>query len=133
MGIYLRWKNNASFPRYPFNDVRRRWLGQNEVGYHQGRPPDARTDTYKCVQSKPTTGEAYPSMWVDEDFVRANDFNNQYYHGIATAYKKDKSKPQEDDAMIADGIYQGKFNPGNYGKFFTGTRGTPCATKNSDC
>ena len=96
--------------------------------------PDARNrHVYKCVQSKPTTGEAYPSMWVDEDFVRANDFNNQYYHGIATAYKKDKSKPQEDDAMIADGIYKANSTLETTVSSSTGTRGTPCATKNSDC
>ena len=36
---------------------------------------DARNQhVYKCVQTKLATGEAYPSMWLDEDFKRAMTF-----------------------------------------------------------
>ena len=82
--------------------------------------PDARNKhVYKCVQTKPASGEAYPSMWLDEDFKRVNDFNNKYYHDIAIytdtrVYDKTKFKYTGGD------LYKGKFNPGNYGKFFYG-------------
>ena len=45
MGIYLRWKNNASFRRYPFNDVRQGRLGQNKVGFLSRPSQTPGTDT----------------------------------------------------------------------------------------